>query len=127
MVFAAVLPALAACNGAGAEPPSPAPTSPPESVTALPALQEAGSGGELPPTGTELLLRQHLANRLRVPAGGIALLRLETAVWPDGCLGLSTPGTVCTQALVNGWLAVLRAPDGTEYRYRGAGDRFIAE
>jgi len=35
------------------------------------------------------------------------------------------PGEVCTDALVEGFLALLRA-EGNEYRYHGRGDAFIA-
>ena len=40
--------------------------------------------------------------------------------WTDGSLGCPTPGQMYTQALVEGWQAVIRA-GSTVYDYRGAG------
>ena len=70
---------------------------------------------------------QHLANRLDVSPSTLVLIGFEPRQWPDGCLGLESTSGVCSQAFVAGWLATLRAPDGSEYRYRGAGSRFVAE
>jgi hypothetical protein len=79
-----------------------------------------------PPAGVEAAFVAHLAGRLQVAPSSITVVSFEAALWPNGCLGLGGD-RVCSQALVPGWLAILRAPDGTEYRYRGAGTRFEAE
>ncbi len=111
---------------------SPNITAAPSSVrvaTAVPpaATATATSGGPAtPPAGLESSLVADLASKRGIPGGGITLVAFEAALWPDGCLGLGA-GNACSQALVPGWLAVLRAPDGTEYRYRGAGTRFELE
>jgi hypothetical protein len=57
----------------------------------------------------------------------LELVLLEAVTWPDGCLGLAETGQVCSQALVEGWRAVVRLPDGAERRFRGGNGRVIAE
>lgn len=99
----------------------------PPSPTPIPTLQPAQPPIATPAPNVVDLVRADLAARLNVPASALSLVRLEGVVWPDGCLGLGGPGVVCTQALVPGWLAVFRAPNGLEYRYRGAGERFALE
>lgn len=69
----------------------------------------------------------HLAAELGVAPATISIIMVEPRTWPDGCLGITRPGQGCTQALVPGWLAVLRAPGGLEYRYRGGAGRFERE
>jgi hypothetical protein len=39
-------------------------------------------------------------NRLQIQAA-------QRQTWTDGCLGLATPGELCTQALVEGWRIIL--------------------
>jgi hypothetical protein len=68
-----------------------------------------------------------LAARLSTPPGSITVVSLTPMTWPNSCLGLGTGGQVCAAVLTPGWLAILRGPDGTEYRYRGAGERFLPE
>jgi len=64
---------------------------------------------------------------LGLPAASVRVIHLEPRTWPDGCLGLAEPGQVCTQALIDGWLAIARLPDGAEVRFRGGAGRVIAE
>lgn len=108
-------------------PPAPAPGEGVETATALPTLASAQPPAATPVSAVVDRLKADLAARLRVPVGGITVVSLEPFTWPDGCLGLGGPGVVCTQALAPGWLAVLRGPDGREYRYRGSGERFAIE
>jgi hypothetical protein len=68
-----------------------------------------------------------LATRLTVAPGDITLVSVTPMTWPNSCLGIARPGQACAARLVPGWLAVLRGPDGREYRYRGAGDQFALE
>ncbi|MFN0093200.1 MAG: hypothetical protein ACKVVT_00265 [Dehalococcoidia bacterium] len=70
-------------------------------------------------------LRDDLARRANAGLGDISIVSFQEVTWPSGCLGVTKPGDVCTQALVEGWLAILTA-GGREYRYHGAGERFIA-
>jgi len=122
----AILPVSAACNGSGdAGTGTSGPTAPPgETVTATPPLATL-SGGALPLD--EVAIVAAVAAAAGLGPGDIELVRTERATWPDGCLGLAQPGQVCSQALVGGWLAVVRLPDGTELRFRVGGGRVIAE
>lgn len=129
-VLAAFLPISVACSGpadqssiATETPPATAPAPPPSSGPAGGAqtlLVDEGSDAEV-------ALRDALAARLGVPAADVTFVRLEQVTWPDSCLGLAPAGRVCAQAQVEGWLAVLRGPDGREYRYRGTDRYFVAE
>ena len=40
---------------------------------------------------------------LNVPVEELSILRVNSKVWSDGCLGLGQPNELCTQALVPGW------------------------
>ena len=80
----------------------------------------------LPPE-VEAAMTADLSARHGVSPGAFAIVSVQAALWPDGCLGLAPAGGVCSQALVSGWLAVFRGPGGEEYRYRGAGSRFERE
>jgi hypothetical protein len=93
----------------------------------VPTLQSAQPPAATPAPDVVAALKADLAARLKLTPNDIAVVSLSTFTWPDGCLGLGGPGVVCTQALVPGWLAILRAPDGREYRYRGTGARFALE
>lgn len=120
--------AAASCSDAATDAvstPSPSPSG--AEATAVPTLAQAQPPAATPGPDVVARLKADLANKLGVAPVGIDVVRLEAFTWPDGCLGLGGPGVVCTQALVPGWLAVLRGPGGDEYRYRGAGDRFARE
>ena len=68
-----------------------------------------------------------VAASLGLAPDDIEFALLEAVTWPDGCLGLAETGHVCSQALVDGWRAVVRLPDGTERRFRGGNGRVVAE
>ena len=46
----------------------------------------------------------------------LTLVYAESVTWPDGCIGAARPGTVCTRALVRGWLAMFLDGDCRQYR-----------
>jgi hypothetical protein len=123
---AAILPASAACNGFGdagtatSEPVAPAG----ETVAATPPLA-ALSGGAA--TLDSAAIAEEVAARVGLAPDDIEFLLVEAVTWPDGCLGLAETGQVCSQALVAGWRAVVRLPDGTEQRFRGGNGRVVAE
>jgi hypothetical protein len=72
-------------------------------------------------------MRDDLARRTGVAVERISVASFRQVTWPDGCLGVNRPGAVCTQALVDGFLATLAVGEsGSEYRYHGTGDQFIA-
>ena len=97
------------------------------SPTPVPTLAEVGAGGATPAPSVIAAVAADLAARLSTPPGSITVDSLAPMTWPNACLGLGTTGQVCAAVLTPGWLAVLRGPDGQEYRYRGAGDRFLPE
>jgi hypothetical protein len=49
------------------------------------------------------------ANRTGIPANQFAVVEAEQRDWPDGCLGLGEPGTLCTQVIVPGYRVVVQA------------------
>lgn len=125
MLFGA---AAASCgDGANSAVTTPSPFPSVAEATAVPTLAEAQPPAATPGPAVVDRLKADVANRLGVAPSAVTVVRLEAFTWPDGCLGLGGPGVVCTQALVPGWLAVLRGPGGEEVRYRGAGDRFARE
>jgi hypothetical protein len=94
-------------------PPFPAPTRPttPPPATSTPAVEAIATAAI-----------DMLASRMGVPATRFTVDRVEAVTWPDGCLGISTPGIACTQALVPGYRVVLRASTGSLHEVRtGAG------
>lgn len=62
-------------------------------------------------------IQNRLSETLGVPVDQIQIETVEQRDWPNGCLGLTEPDEVCTQAITPGWLVVFSI-DGTEYRYR---------
>ncbi|MCK6563960.1 MAG: hypothetical protein L6Q80_04305 [Dehalococcoidia bacterium] len=78
------------------------------------------------PIDLQQRLREDLAGRTGVAIEKVSLYSFREVTWPNGCLGIERPGAVCTQALVDGFLATLSDDTGKEYRYHGADDRFIA-
>ena len=131
-VLAAFLPVLAACSGSsGGSSSADTAASPGSTVSpAPPPVQPSGGAAPLliqdqSAAGTELA--SHLAERLSVDPSQITVVSIEPAIWPNGCLGLESSSQVCSQALVEGWLAILIGPDGREYRYRGTDAYFLPE
>ena len=46
---------------------------------------------------------QDAQGRLTLPTSELRILQVEQQTWSDACLGLASPGQVCTQALIPGW------------------------
>ncbi len=68
-----------------------------------------------------------LAQRLGVPEGEVRVVSMEEVTWRDGSLGCAEPGTMYTQALVDGSRIVLEA-EATTYEYhQGQGRVFWCE
>ena len=124
--------AAAACGGAEGEPEADRASTvvaqvETSSPTAVPTLAEAMGGGATPAPNVTAAVVADLAARLSVLIADIEVVSLTPTTWPNTCLGLATAGQVCASMLTPGWLAILRGPDGLEYRYRGTGERFLAE
>lgn len=94
--------------------------------SAVPVLENASNASTTPPAGLEAQLRAALAARLSVAPTDVSVRSITPQTWPDSCLGLASPGVICAQALVPGWLAIVVGPDGREYRYRIGGGQVIA-
>lgn len=59
-----------------------------------------------------------LSGRLQVPADAVRIVRAERRQWPNGCLGISSPGVFCTQAIVPGWLVTAAIARGGNAQQR---------
>ena len=86
-----------------------------------------GAAPATPPAGMDAAMRAELAATTGRPPSDFTLVLFEARTWPDGCLGLGEPGRACSQALVPGWYAIFRTPDGTEYRFRAGPVAFTRE
>ena len=102
------------------EAPSVLPTQPP---SPLPDVKPGGGlitrpGADVWNNAPEAALkaRADLVNRLHIDPDTITLVSVEHVVWPDGCLGVQTPGMVCTMVVTPGYRVVLEA-DGKQYEY----------
>ena len=62
-----------------------------------------------------------LTGRLEIEPDDITLVTFERLTWRDGSLGCPKPGMMYTQALVEGWRAILEA-DGVQYAYHAGRD-----
>ncbi|WP_067435814.1 hypothetical protein [Nocardioides jensenii] len=65
-----------------------------------------------------------LAATLGVADSEIDVVRVEPVTWRDGSIGCAQPGSMYTQALVEGQRVVLAA-DGQEYEYHAGGPRGV--
>ena len=117
---------LAAC-GAPSAPPN-VPTSPPSIPTSAPSVLptmpasplDPNSGSSTgPAAGQDAAVansRQDLAERLNIDPSVITVVSVEAVDWPDGCLGVQTPGVMCTMVITPGYRVILEA-NGKQYEY----------
>lgn len=82
-----------------------------DEVRAMPTGQPTSQS---PTAGQKAI--QDLADKLNIQPGQIAVLKTEAVEWPDACLGVSQPGTMCAQVITPGFLIVLEA-NGKQYEY----------
>lgn len=69
-----------------------------------------------------------LASRLEVDEKEVAVMALESVTWRDGSLGCAEPGTMYTQALVDGHRITLAVGEEQyEYHDGGGRDPFLCE
>jgi hypothetical protein len=117
---------LAAC-GAPATPPSvptsppSVPTSPPSVLATMPAspLDPGGGSSTSPAPGQDAAVansRNDLAEQLNVDPSVITLVSVEHVDWPNGCLGVQTPGVMCTMVITPGYRVILEA-NGKQFEY----------
>lgn len=48
-------------------------------------------------------VKKDLSKRTGIPPGKLKITDYKQETWPNGCLGISQPDQICTQALVPGW------------------------
>lgn len=59
---------------------------------------------------------QDLSQKNNIPVDQITIVSVESAEWPDSCLGIANINEVCTQLITPGWLLILSA-QGVDYVY----------
>ncbi len=84
----------------------------------VPPRDMAAVTGEVPQEMLDAVMAE-LSDKYGVPVDAIEIVRAESRVWSDGSLGCPQPGTMYTQALVDGYHIVLRH-GAQEYDYRAA-------
>ena len=63
-----------------------------------------------------LKARADLVKRLGIDPDLIQLVSVEHVDWPDGCMGIHSPGVMCTMVIIPGYKVVLEV-NGTQYEY----------
>ena len=102
------------------QPPSIMPTQPPSPLPGvrpgggLITRPEAEVWGKAP--AAALKARADLAERMQIDPDAIKLVSVEAVEWPDGCLGVQTPGVMCTMVITPGYRVILEA-GGKQYEY----------
>jgi len=66
-------------------------------------LEENQVTGNLLPSDISKAVIRQAAQRSGLPASIISIVNAEKRTWPNSCLGLTRPGTVCGAAMVPGW------------------------
>jgi hypothetical protein len=124
MVLSALL--LAACGAPSAPPtvptaPPSVPTSPPSVLPTIPPspLNPANGSSTGSTAGQDAAVansRADLATRLNIDPSVITVVSVEAVDWPDGCLGIQTPGVMCIMVITPGYRVILEA-EGKQYEY----------
>ncbi len=97
--------------------PSATPTAPARTPTLHPSVTTTPQdGGVLSPPAAALAAQEALADRLALPLKRVVIRRIESVQWPDACLGINDPNTVCAQVVTPG-LRVWLAAGGKQYEY----------
>ncbi len=125
---------LAACGAPAATPSAPTqlpnvPPTPPPSIlptqppSPLPGVKPGGGLVTRPEAevwksapAAALKARADLVERLHVDPDTIKLVSVEAVEWRDGCLGVQTPGVMCTMVITPGYRVILEA-GGKQYEY----------
>ena len=71
------------------------------------ATQPAQEERNLPDSVVQAVL-DDAAKRLNVPTQELRIVQAKQRDWPDGCLGLASPDTFCTQIVVSGWQVMVQ-------------------
>ncbi len=99
-----------------------APSLPATGGRQTPTAANPGSGPTAAPQPTELPawalpVVEALAQQLKVGRGAVQVVSVEKVDWPNACLGVEAPGTMCAQVITPGYRVMLEAR-GQRYEYR---------
>ncbi len=64
-----------------------------------------------------MITKKYMASQFNFEISEINLVEYEKIQWPDGCLGISEPDVMCTQAIVPGYRVILEK-GGETYSFR---------
>ncbi len=107
LLLTAVL--LAACtSSAGANPQATAQPTPPPDTTITPSTSGA-TGGDL----AAQMARLALAQSLKLSESDVIIQNTEAVQWPNTCLGVMLPDTMCALHVVDGYRVTLVARENT--------------
>src|SRR5512143_478569 len=115
---------IAACGAPATPPivptvPASIPTSPPSVLPTMPASPLDPGSSTSPAAGQDAAIansRQDLAAQLNVDLSVITVVRVEAVDWSVGCLGIQTPGVMCTMVITPGYRIILEV-NGKQYEY----------
>jgi hypothetical protein len=93
---------------------TPQPTTAPPQSEGSPTPQPTHIPVDVPPAQRAAV--QALADALGIDAGKVKLVSFEAVDWPNGCLGVTRLGVMCTQQIVPGFRIILEA-NGQQYEY----------
>ncbi|MGB3206654.1 MAG: hypothetical protein WBB28_16840 [Crinalium sp.] len=86
----------------------------------------ASNIGELPNSVVDAVLRE-ASEYLNLPVSQLQIVKAERKKWSNGCLGLSTPGIACTEAIVSGWRVEIYGKRSLVYRTNESGSTVILD
>ncbi|HEY9668781.1 MAG TPA: hypothetical protein V6C91_18375 [Coleofasciculaceae cyanobacterium] len=75
-------------------------------ITQSPSRNSPPNNQQLPAKVKSAVL-QDAVQRTSRPVAAFRIVEAQKRTWPNGCLGLSQPGTFCTQVIVPGWQVVV--------------------
>lgn len=119
LVLATCATLLTACGGSSDPTPEDA-VDPSASSSPSSSPSSTPADGSPPVTGATREAVADLAQRLGLEPGDVEVVAVEDVTWRDGSRGCAEPGTMYTQALVEGTRITLRA-DGTDHEYHSGG------
>ncbi len=76
-------------------------------------LSEAYDGRSSLPQSVANAVLQDAANQQGKSLNQFEIIQSQSRVWPDSCLGLSSPNQVCSQGQVPGWQVTVRPRQGS--------------
>lgn len=95
-------------EGVTGAPPATTATAPAADATPPP---DAAPAGAIAPAAS--FAASALAQKQQIPVEQIAIVKVETAAWPDGCLGLGQTFEICIQRVIPGYRVTLTAAGKT--------------